>query len=206
MLPVQTSCMFLIACCNEPLGQCAVCNFCFNEVFAAQLRSCLLPAQAVGLCWVSWGFCSSFFLAQPAALISSLLADHEQWTVRRHQFLKSLCLHGGRCASGQTCTQLLYNAQANTLLKKHILGKARKQNGFLETRMQSTNLTAGDCCTWGRLAITFCVLKYAATQMPASFFPASPDHRAEAKLVCPLLRVGLQMYSMNKLFGIALFI
>lgn len=180
--------------------------FCFNEVFAAQLRRCLLPTQAVGLCWVSWGFCSSFFLAQPAALISGLLADHEQWTVGRHKFLKSLCLHGGRCASGQNCTQLLYNAHTITLLKKHILSKTRKQNGFLETRMQCTNPTAGDCCIWGWLAITFCVLKYAATQMPASFFPASPDQRTGAKLVCPLLRMGLQMYSMNKLFRIALFI
>lgn len=48
-----------------------------------------------------------------------------------------------------------------------------------------------------------CVLKYAVTQMPASFSPASSDHRAGTRLVCPLLRAGLQMYSMNKLFRIA---
>lgn len=95
---------FWIVCFAEPLGLCAVC-ICFNEVFASQFRSCVCSCCLLRL-WGSVGFHGDFApetmqkpgswplcfsLAQPAAMISSLLADHEQWTARRHKFLKSLC-------------------------------------------------------------------------------------------------------------------
>lgn len=125
-----------------------------------------------GLCWVSWKFCSrhhaevrilaTLLFSCPACSCDLWFAGWP-WAVdsEKAQISEIPLVQGGRCASGQNYIHLLHTAQANALLKKLILSKARKQNGFLECgvliQLQETvvfgegrgllpNLCAEVCC------------------------------------------------------------